>query len=445
VNYANPGGAAIELALTRLPASDPDRRIGPLLINFGGPGGAAVSSLHELGGVMFSDEMRARFDLVGFDPRGVGLSAPLDCRIDLDSYYALDLTPDTPAERAAQVEAGRQLAENCARHGGPLLQFIGTDNVVRDVERIREALGVEQISFWGPSYGASIAVQYIQEHPTRVRAFSLEDVLATDIDGGTLAKEVAVGYEQAFNAFLADCAARPDCPFFSNGDPAGAFDALMARLDGEPLIASDDPRPVTQSDILGLIDALIWRLSTWNDLAQVLAAAQAGDATLLRSVIDQGRGRRPDGTYEPPNGLYVFIAVHCVDNSFPRDLPTLERMVAEVMTLAPRTGAVYINVGYACVSWPVPHRPTPASPTGRGAPPLLVVGATLDMQTPYIWSQRLAGQLQQSVLLTRQGSGHTSYFLSRCVVEAVDAYLLDLRLPAPGSVCSSTGGLFSGP
>jgi pimeloyl-ACP methyl ester carboxylesterase len=445
VDYAHPDGPTIDLALTRLPASEPARRIGPLLINFGGPGGPAVSSLHELGMVMFSDEIRARFDLVGFDPRGVGASAPLDCQLDLDAYYAIDTSPDTDAERQAQAEAGRRFAEGCASHGGVLLPFMGTDNVVRDLERIRQALGVEQFSFWGPSYGTSIAVQYVEQYPTHVRAFSIEDVLATALDGPTLFREVAAGYEQAFNAFLADCAADRRCAFHSNGDSGVAFDALMARLEREPLVSTTDPRPVTQSDLLAVVDAAIWRLASWPELAEALAAADTGDADVLRRVVDNVRGRRPDGTYDSVavNSLYAFSAVHCLDNSFPRSREAFESLAAEVMALAPRTGGVYLNVGAACVFWPAPHRPMLAAPTGRGAPPLLVVGGTLDNQTAYVWAERLARQLESAVLLTREGAGHTSYFHSRCVVEAVDAYLLELRLPAPGTTCPSTGGLFS--
>jgi pimeloyl-ACP methyl ester carboxylesterase len=443
LDYAKPDSPTIDLALTRLPASDPARRIGPLVLNFGGPGGPAVSTVHELGPVMFSDEIRARFDLVGFDPRGVGASAPLDCKVDLEAYYAVDISPDTPAERQAQIEAGRRFADGCGANGGPLLAQMGTDNVVRDLERLRLALDVEQFSFWGPSYGTSIAVQYAEQYPQHVRAFSIEDVLATELDGATFTKEVIAGYEMAFNAFLADCAASPACAFHSGGNPGAAFDALMARLDQTPLVAADDPRPVTQSDLLAIVDAVLWRLSTWGELAEALKLAEAGDAASLRKFADNVRGRGPDGTYEEPNSVYTFAAVHCLDNSFPRDVTALQSVAAEVATLAPRTGAFYMNLGYACVSWPAPHRATPAPPTGHGAPPLLVVGATLDNQTPYIWAQRLAGQLEGAVLLTREGSGHTSYFLSSCVVEAVDAYLLELTLPEPGTVCDSTGGIFS--
>jgi pimeloyl-ACP methyl ester carboxylesterase len=449
LDYAKPDGPTIDLALTRLPASDPVRRIGPLVLNFGGPGGPAVSTVHELGPIMFSEEMRARFDLVGFDPRGVGASAPIDCQVDLDAYYAIDTSPDTPAERQAQIDAGRRFADDCAAHGGPLLAQMGTDDVVRDLEHLRLALDVEQFSFWGPSYGTSIAIQYAEQHPTHVRAFSIEDVVATELDGATFTKEVIAGYEMAFNAFLAECAASPACAFHSDGNPGAAFDALMARLDQTPLVAADDPRPVTQSDLLAIVDAVIWRLSTWGELAEALKLAEAGEAASLRKFVDNVRGSHPDGTHDTAEGVvygnsvYTFAAVHCLDNSFPRNLAALETVAAEVATLAPRTGAFYMNLGYACVSWPAPHRATPAPPTGHGAPPLLVVGGTLDNQTPYLWAERLADQLEGAVLLTREGSGHTSYFLSKCVVEAVDAYLLELTLPEPSTVCDSTGGIFS--
>jgi len=443
IDYAQPNGATIDLALTRLPASDPARRIGPLLVNMGGPGGAAVGTLHEAGTAFFSEEMRARFDLIGFDPRGIGASAPLDCKLDLDAYYAVDISPDNAAERAAWMEAGRRFAEGCTAHGGTLLPFIGTDNVVRDVERIRQALGAEQFSFWGPSYGTSISVQYAEQYPAHVRAFALDAAIATELDGPTFLKEVIAGYEASFNAFLADGAAAPQCPFYSDGNPGAAFDALMARLDQTPLVAAGDPRPVGQTDILWVVDAALSKLAAWPELAEALAAASAGDGDTLRVVVDKIRSRHPDGTYEPPNGFYAFHAVHCLDNSFPRSAAAVETLAAEVMTFAPRTGAFYMNAGPVCAHWSTPYRSTPATPAGRGLPPMLVVGGTIDTQTPYVWSVRLAQQLPTAVLLTRDGSGHASYLLSRCVVEAVDAYLLELRVPAPGTVCDSTGGLFS--
>lgn len=443
IDYTRPDGASINLALTRMPAGDPARRIGPLLLNFGGPGGEAVSTVHEMGAFIFSDEMRARFDLVGFDPRGVGGSAGLDCKIDVEAYYSIDTSPDTDAERQAQIDAGRRLAEGCKANGGALLPFMGTDNVVKDLERIRMALGVERFSFWGPSYGTSIAVQYGEEYPSHVRAFSIEDVLATDVDGATLFKEVAISYEWSFNAFLDDCAANPECAFYSNGKPHAAYDALMARLDRQPLYAPGNPRPVTQSDVLGMVDRGLWGMKNWPEIAEALQLAADGDGATLRQVLDKVSGRHEDGTYEAPKSFYAFVAVHCLDNSFPRDLQSLQKLSADVMQLAPRTGAVYMNVGYACLSWPAPHRETPAHPKGRDLPPILVVGATLDMQTPYVQAVRLAQQLPTSVLLTRDGPGHTSYWLSECVQKAVDTYYIDLKLPAPGTHCPSTGGLFS--
>jgi pimeloyl-ACP methyl ester carboxylesterase len=445
IDYAQPDGPTVDLALTRLPASDPARRIGPLVLNFGGPGGPAVGTLHEAGKLFFSEELRARFDLVGFDPRGVGQSAQLDCQADVESFYAADPSPDAPAERQTLAEAARRFAGACAANGGSLLAQMGTDNVVRDLEQLRLALDVEQFSFWGPSYGTSIGVQYAEQYPTHVRAFSIEDVLANDLDGRTFVKEVAVGFEQAFDAFLADCAASPECPLAAGGDPGAAFDALMARLDQSPLVAPGDPRPVGQGDILGLVYGGVTRLSSWPDLAALLAAAAAGDAATLRTVVDSVQGRHPDGTFEPPYGTYSFLAVSCLDQSFPRSVEAYEALAAETIALAPRTGAYYLSAGYPCVFWPAPSRSLPASPTGQGAPPLLVVGGTLDNQTPYIWAERLAGQLEGAVLLTREGSGHTSYFLSRCVAETVDAYLLELRLPAPGTRCDSTGGIWSLP
>src|SRR3712207_2753781 len=173
-DYADPTGRTIALALTRLPAGDPARRIGALVLNCGGPGCPTVGFLHQVGGLLFPEEMRARFDIVGFDPRGVGASGQVDCRPDYETYYALDPSPDDAAELDAWLAGGRAFAEACAANGGPMLPFLGTEHVVSDLERLRQALGEERLSFLGLSYGTSIGARYADRHPDRVRAVALD-------------------------------------------------------------------------------------------------------------------------------------------------------------------------------------------------------------------------------------------------------------------------------
>src|SRR5215211_2888732 len=239
-DYADPAGPTTDLALTRLPAADPARRIGALVVNCGGPGCPTLTILHQLGTTLFPDETRARFDLVGFDPRGVGESGQIDCRPDYEAYYAIDPSPDDDAEWEAWLAGGRDFAAACATNGGDLLPFLGTENVVSDMERLRAALGEETISFLGLSYGTSIGARYADRYPDRVRAFALDSALPSFIDPATLVPQWVDAIERAFDAYLADCAATLTCPFHSGGDPAAAFDALMTQVDASPLEVSTE-------------------------------------------------------------------------------------------------------------------------------------------------------------------------------------------------------------
>jgi pimeloyl-ACP methyl ester carboxylesterase len=442
LDYANPTGPTIDIALTRLPAADPARRIGALVFNCGGPGCPTVTFMQQLGLVLFPDETRARFDLVGFDPRGVGESGQIDCRPDYDAYYAIDPSPDDDAEREAWLAGGRAFAEACAANAGDLLPFLGTENVVSDMERLREALGEETISFLGLSYGVSIGARYADRYPDRVRAFALDSALPAVADTATFVPEWVDAIERAFDAYLADCAAALTCPFHSGGDPAAAFDALMARVDAAPLEVSTESgtRLVGQRAVLDAVNARLSGPSGWPDLAAALAAAAGGDGAPVLAIADQVNERSPDGSYGPGNT--VFLAVSCLDFDIAKDPAAYEALAAKAATIAPRLGAFYATWTLPCVFWPAPPTPAPLVPVAAGAPPILVVGATLDTQDAYSWSVDLAGQLESGVLLRREGTGHPSYWNSACVAGAVNTYLRDLTLPPANLICPSTGGMF---
>jgi pimeloyl-ACP methyl ester carboxylesterase len=428
LDYADPTGPTIDLALTRLPAGDPAQRIGALFFNPGGPGGPGVSVLHQLGMVLFPEETRARFDIVSFDPRGIGESGQIDCQPDFEAYYALDPSPDDEAERAAWLAGGRAYADACAANGGDLLPFVGTENVVSDMERLREALGA----------------RYADRYPERVRAFALDSGLPSVVDPVTFVPQWVDAIERAFDAYLADCAAAVTCPFHSDGDPAAAFDALIAQVDAAPLEVSTETgtRLVGQRAVLAAVEAVLSNVVAWPQLAAALQSAADGDGAPVLALADLRIERLPDGSYGP--GSAAFLAVSCLDFPIARDPAAYEALAAKAATIAPRLGAYYATWTLPCAFWPAPPTPAPHAPVAAGAPPILVVGATLDTQDAYTWSVDMAGQLESGVLLRREGTGHPSYFESACVVEAVNAYLLDLTLPPADLICPSTGGLFAG-
>jgi pimeloyl-ACP methyl ester carboxylesterase len=441
LDYADPTGPTIDLALTRLPAGDPARRIGVLLYIAGGPGENPVGILHEIGTFLFPDETRARFDIVGVDPRGVGASGQIDCRVDLDAYLAIDPSPDDDAEREAWLAGGRGVAAACAAHAGALLPYLGSENVVSDLERVRLALGEQELSALGVSYGTSVGARYADRYPDRVRALALDSALPSSVDGATLLPQWVAGYERSFDAFLADCAAALTCPFHAGGDPGAAFDALMTALDAAPLqVASESggTRLVGQHAVLDAVDRTLSAPTSWPQLASALSAAVHGDGSAVLALADERNGCQPDGTYGP---FGAFLAVSCLDIPFSPDPAAYEALAAKAATIAPRLGAYYATQVLPCAFWPASPTPAAGPPVAHGAPPILVIGATVDTQDPYQWSVDMAAQLESGLLLTREGSGHPSYFGSLCVENAVNAYLVDLTLPAPGTTCDSTGGL----
>jgi pimeloyl-ACP methyl ester carboxylesterase len=443
-DYADASGPTIDLAVTRWPASDPDQRIGTLFVNCGGPGCPTVTILHQLSQVIFSEEILARFDLIGFDPRGVGESGQIDCQPDYEAYYAIDPSPDDEVELAAWLAGGQAFADACKANGGELLPYLGTENVVSDMEQLRQALGEETISFLGISYGTSIGARYADRYPDRVRAFALDSGLPTIADPATFVPEWVDALERSFDAYLADCAAALTCPFNSNGDPGGAFDALMAQVDAAPLevVTESGTRLVGQRTILTAVDwGMSWS-SRWPRLAAGLAAAAAGDGTLVLQMADQTQERLPDGTYGV--GITSFVAVGCLDFAIPTDPAAYTALAAKAAQIAPRLGAYYVTWTLPCVYWSAPPTPAPHPPVAEGAPPILVVGASLDTQDAYSWSVDMVGQLDSGVLLRRDGTWHPSYWNSGCVAEAVNAYLLELTLPDPGLTCDSTDGSFIG-
>lgn len=441
IDYADPQGPTIDLAVTRLVASEQERRIGALLFNCGGPGCPPVRFLQEAGTLLFPEELRDRFDLVGFDPRGIGQSAPLDCQIDWDAYLAIDPSPDDNAEREAWLEGGRAYAAACAANGGALLPFLSTENVVSDMERLREALGEETISLLGLSYGTSIGARYADRYPVRVRAFALDSALPAYVDPATFIPEWADGIERSFNAFLDDCAAAMTCPFYSGGDPGAAFDALMAELDAAPLAVEDGGvvRDVGQRAVLDAVDLTLSQPGRWPQLAAALAEAARGDGAAILALGDQRNERQPDGSYAP--GAEAFLTVSCLDFPIARDPAAFSAIAEKAAMIAPRLGPFYTTWVLPCAFWAAAPMSAPRAPVAVGAPPILIVGATLDSQDPYQWSVDMAAQLASGVLLTRDGTGHPSFMESACVEDAVKAFLIDLALPQPGLVCDSTGGL----
>lgn len=432
---AAPGGPTIRIALARRQASDPDRRIGALLVNPGGPGASGVDFVRDAAAVLPA-RLRERFDIVGFDPRGVGRSVRIDCTDRLDPYYALEFAPDDETERAALVEGNRDLVTACEERAGKLLPFVSTERTARDMDRIRAALGEEKLTYLGFSYGTYLGALYAEQFPNRVRALALDGAIDPALDGSDTQVQQAVGFERSLDAFLADCAKRSVCVFHRHGNTADAYDRLRARVGREPIPAEDasDGRRLNGTTFdIGVTQLLYGGRDEWPFLADALDAAADGDGSDLLSEADTYTGRSDDGTYNDTQE--AFLAIGCVDGPDLGNVDGLRAIEERAAVAAPRLGRTIVNSSFACALWPVPAL-SPTAPRAAGAPPILVLGTRRDPATPFAWAQALAGELDSGVLVAVDGERHTSFAGGNpCVDRIVTRYLIRLDLPRNGAEC----------
>ncbi len=426
----DPSQGTVPLAVTRLEAADPANRVGAVVVNPGGPGLSAVDHLQATWSQVLP-VVRERFDLVAFDPRGVGRSAPVRCAstAELDRYFALDPAPDDPGELEALVEGNAALTAACARSAGRLLGHLGTADAVADLDRVRAAVGDEQLTYLGFSYGTTIGAAYLDRHPDRVRAMVLDSPFPASLSWDQVLTGQAAGFERALSAFLDDCE-RTSCAYRAAvpGELAAAYDRLVARVDAAPLPGDATRRVGPGELLLGVLAALYDEQQGWPALAAALAAAEQGDGAPLLGLADGYLGRGPEGY---TNVNEANLAVNCSDRPWPDEPSAYVELAERLAERAPHFGAPVALAGLACATWPAVPEELPAPVTGEGAAPVVVVATTGDPATPYAWALDLADRLESAVLLTWRGQGHTVYGVDGppCVVEAVDAYLLELEVP----------------
>jgi pimeloyl-ACP methyl ester carboxylesterase len=430
LDYQQPAnGQTLKVALFRLRATDRKHRIGSLLMNPGGPGAAGTEFVRSVGSVL-PDEIRKRFDIIGFDPRGSGDTHPVKCRDDLDDVFTLDYSPDTPDERA-RLDAGlQQLAQSCEQRSGEVLPYVSSENTARDMDRIRRAVGDKALSYVGYSYGTYIGTLYAKLFPKRVRALVFDGALDPNLTGVELALQQAVGFEQALDGFLGQCSRNNRCPFYNAGDPAGAFDRLIAQVDAQPLPGRRDRMLGGGEFDLAVAQALYAGDSGYAQLEQALAAAQRGDGDKMLRLADQYTGRRRDGTYD--SSQPAFWAIGCLDGPVIGGPDAFQAAEPQFRAAAPRIGVPLLNAGLICAYWPVPPEPSPAPVRIADTPPIVVIGTTHDPATPVQWAEGLAMEISSGVLLTAEGTQHTSFLLAgnACVDAKVIKYLVD-RTPPP--------------
>ena len=436
LDYSNPTGDTIKIAIIRKAATDQPARIGSVLFNPGGPGLSGVEFLQARASRMAN--LNKRFDLVSFDRRGVGQSAPVRCLSgpQMDNFTALDTVLDDAQEKQALMQAARAFADGCRQKSGKMLPFVDTASTARDMDLIRAALGDAKLTYSGLSYGTFLGETYAQMFPTHVRALALDAVVDPALSPTDEVLQSSAASEINLQAFLAYCSAYGSCQSGTSGDPAAKLSALMQRLDDKPMPVGKRTltRTLAMTGVLGSLN----NPRDWSQLDSALRAADQGNGQLLLALADLANGRRADGSYK--NFLEASAAITCLDQPAPSDLaPSNISSYDQLGPALANTSAISAPVRQylACSDWPVKPKGAMGPLSAAGVPPILLVGGTVDNITPYSWAQGVNKQLAGSVLLTRKGYGHVSYDKSECVKQAVDAYLIDLTLPAPGTVCES--------
>jgi pimeloyl-ACP methyl ester carboxylesterase len=433
-DYSAPTQGYLNVSIIRAAATKPASRIGSLVVNPGGPGASGVDFVRSSLAI-FPKAIRERFDVVGFDPRGVNSSTAIRCIDNLDGHDALDPSPDTPAELEALVDSAHVYADACASRNDTTLAYLSTDAVARDLDLIREAVGDTGLTYLGFSYGTSIGARYAELFPKRIRAMALDGAIDPALDLEGLRAGQARGFEGALSRFLKDCARRASCAFHENGNSVKAFDTLMASIDRQPLpaIRLQDPRVVGSGLAWYAVLGSLYSKGYWPVLATALEQAKDGDGSLLLVISDPFRGRKPNGSYS--NLQDAYTANTCLDYPAPTDVATYTGWARQLTAAAPHFAEMIAYNDLICAFWAIPAQGRPHAVSAPDAPPIVIVGSTGDPATPYAWSKALAGQLRSSVLITREGEGHTGYADSTCVQEAVDTYLVELKAPKDGLRC----------
>lgn len=433
-----PDGGTFEIALIRVRSTKQRDRIGSLLVNPGGPGGSGIDAAVYLSfGAAFGGLPAAvteRFDIVGFDPRGVARSSPVKCisDADLDAMFSFEPDPASQAEFDQLVALNEKIADGCADKYGDDLRLYSTRQAARDMDAIRAAVGDEKLTYLGYSYGTLLGATYAQLFPRNVRAMVLDGAVDPRQDAVAGSEGQAQGFERAFTNFANWCRQNAsDCPIAP--DARAAVTEAMEKARVSP-VRGDDGRDATPGWILYAVVSSLYTQAGWERLAEAIDDLAAGDPTGVFRLADAYAERDENGHYS--NLFDANLAVNCADSEHEPSLAEIRRLQSEWRERYPLFGAPLATGLVTCAVWPGESDPYPTG-AADGAPPILVVGTTGDPATPYENTQKLADMLGVGRVLTWEGEGHTAYPQTRCVTEAVNNYLIDLEFPAEGLRCPS--------
>ncbi len=434
VDYAEPGGATVDLALLRVAATG--QPIASLVVNPGGPG-APGTQFAAAARRIFGPALTSSFDVVGFDPRGTGRSEPVDCLSDtgLDHLLAADPDPDSAAEARVFQRAQERFFAGCTRRTGDLLGHVSTIEAARDMDVLRAVLGDERLAYFGASYGTELGATYAELFPDRVGRFVLDGAIDVSLSAREATLAQAGGFETALRSYVGNCVENVSGCYLGDSLQGGLdqVSGLLDQLDRQPL-STQDGRELTEGlGYLG-IGAALYSRESWPVLDQGLRTAFAGDGSTLLLLAD-AYASRANGRYTS-NLLEANLAINCLDD--PTSIPASQvpAQLDDFEEAAPTFGRTFVWSLAACQGVRVTTSEEPLTIRGEGAAPILVVGTTRDPATPYEGAVALADQLDSGVLLTRDGDGHTGYHQGdACIDETVESYLVSGTVPEDGKRC----------
>jgi pimeloyl-ACP methyl ester carboxylesterase len=435
LDYSHPQGAKITIEVLRIHYDDQSHRIGSLLVNPGGPGGSGVFLAISLAATL-SDDVLQHFDIVGFDPRGVGLSSPIKCQSDKQETQAMAFTADvrTAAGLAAAKQQAATFARSCVAKYGAALAHYNTVETARDMDRIRAAVGDTTTNYLGFSYGTELGAVYAHLFPTRIRVAVLDGAVDPLTTGNAITsnEQQIQGFESAFDQFAANCVKQPACKAL--GDPRAAVTALAQKANKTPIPSSDhsDTRRATGGNVIYAALSALYSQQLWPELGTALIDAQHGDAKGMFELDDRYSERDSDGHYS--NLLDVFQVVGCNDQQSDPSDAAVRQAAAKWATRYPLFGLWAAPSLLQCQPWPKARHPIPPE-TAAGSKPILVVGNLHDPATPYAGAVHLTQTLRTGVLLSWDGQGHTSYGQSSCIDAKVNAYLINDAVPPAHLTC----------
>jgi pimeloyl-ACP methyl ester carboxylesterase len=437
LDYANASGEQISVALIRYKAVLKSKRKGTLLLNPGGPGASGVEFLRSTGRNIVSEDVANVFDLVAWDPRGTGDTIPIDCGDRLDYLFdGVNYAPSTPAAVTLLKQRTKQFADACAANSGKTLPFLGSRETIKDMDRIRAALGEKTLNYVGFSYGTFLGALYMQQYPERVGSFVLDGAVDPSLTAEQSGVQQAVGFDNSLKTFLAACGTSVTCGFAGTKPATEAYQALQARVATKPIPAAFGKSVGPAQFDIGVASLLYGGRDAWSVLATTLDSASNGDGSGIYEAFSNYVGRNSDGTYA--SSYQAFFGIGCMDAP-PIGTPDVQLAAARAArTKAPFFGETSLNLNLSCAYWPAPPTLTPAAVSTTAKNPVVIVATTGDPATPLAWGEALGKQLPDARVIVTEGEQHTGYGQgSACVDDAVNAYLLGLGAPNNNTRCAA--------